>query len=39
MAITIIKRSGKTEAYQGYKVEEAIKKAFHSSGAAYNRAI
>lgn len=39
MATSIIKRSGKKEPYQGYKIEEAIKKAFHSSGTAYNRSI
>lgn len=39
MATSIIKRSGKKEPYQGYKIEEAIKKAFHSSGTVYNRAI
>ena len=39
MATSIIKRSGKKEQYQGYKIEEAIRKAFHSSGTAYNRSI
>ena len=39
MATSIIKRSGKKEQYQGYKIEEAIRKAFHSSGTSYNRSI
>lgn len=39
MATSIIKRSGKTAQDQGYKIEEAIKKAVHSSGSAYNRSI
>lgn len=39
MATSIIKRSGKKEQYQAYKIEEAVKKAFHSSGAAYDRSI
>ena len=39
MATSIIKRSGKKEQYQGYKIEEAVKNAFHSSGTAYNRSI
>ncbi len=36
MASIIIKRNGKTEPFQGYKIETAIKKAFHSSAVAYN---
>lgn len=39
MATSIIKRSGKTEAYHGYKIEEAIRKAYHSSGTPYNRQV
>lgn len=36
MVSTIIKRNGKSESFQGYKIEEAIRKAFHSSGTKYD---
>lgn len=39
MATHIIKRSGKKEQYQGYKIEDAVKNAFLSSGSLYNREV
>lgn len=35
----IIKRNGKPEEFRGYKIEDAVKKAFHSSGKDYDPAI
>lgn len=39
MADTIIKRNGKTEGFQPYKIQDAINKAFHSSGEPYREAV
>ncbi|MVZ61099.1 ribonucleoside triphosphate reductase [Sphingobacterium humi] len=36
---TVIKRNGNYEAFQGFKIEEAIKKAFHSVGVPYSDII
>lgn len=36
MATQIIKRNGKAEEFQGYKIQDAIKKAFHSSATTYD---
>lgn len=36
MVTNIIKRNGKAENFQGYKIEEAIRKAFHSSATTYD---
>lgn len=35
----IIKRNGKAEDFHGYKIEDAVKKAFHSSATAYDPAV
>lgn len=39
MADTIIKRNGKTAVFQPYKIQDAIRKAFHSSGEAYQESV
>lgn len=39
MADTIIKRNGKISVFQPYKIQDAIRKAFHSSGEMYEEAV